>query len=59
MMSYRLAIVICFAVTVMGASNLYGIALGETSVEAQDHAQYRKIARGRGEVRFCYLTFFF
>jgi hypothetical protein len=47
---YILAIVICFAVSIMGLYHLWGISNGETSVEAQDHEVYRKNAKQRGEV---------
>jgi len=30
--------------------HLWGVGQGETSVEAQDNEQYRKIARSRGQV---------
>lgn len=47
---YILAVVLWFAVTVMGAWHLWSIANAETSVESQDNDYYRKIAKGRGEV---------
>lgn len=40
----------CIAVLVMLLWHLWGVAGGETSVEAQDHAVYRKVAKDRGEV---------
>lgn len=46
---YILAVVLWFAVTVMGAWHLWSIANAETSVESQDNDYYRKIAKGRGE----------
>ncbi|KAH0833003.1 hypothetical protein J3R83DRAFT_11986 [Lanmaoa asiatica] len=49
--SYILSAVICMAVLIMLLWHLWGVARGETSVEAQDHAVYRKIAEERGEVR--------
>ena len=52
-MLYILSAVLCFAVGVMLAYHLYGVAYGETAVEAQDHEQYRRQARQRDEV---YLT---
>lgn len=47
---YILAVVLWFAVTVMGAWYFWSIANAETSVESQDNDHYRKIAKGRGEV---------
>lgn len=49
-MIYILSIVLCFAVGVMLSYHLYGISWGETSVEAQDHEEYRKKAKQRNEV---------
>ncbi|KAH8074796.1 DHHC palmitoyltransferase-domain-containing protein [Cristinia sonorae] len=46
---YILSAVLGLAVTVMAAWHLWGIACAETSVEAQDHEHYRKVAKGRGE----------
>ncbi|KAF9223797.1 zf-DHHC-domain-containing protein [Gyrodon lividus] len=46
---YILSVVICIAITLMLLWHLWGIARGETSVEAQDHEVYRNIAKGRGE----------
>lgn len=57
MISYLLSVVICIAVLIMLLWHLWGIAHGETSVEAQDHAVYRKIAKGRGEVREFFLPY--
>lgn len=51
MMIYILAVVLCLAVSAMAGWHLYMVASGETSVETQDHEQYRKIAGQRGEVR--------
>jgi len=51
LMTFILSLVLCFAVGVMLIYHLYGISHGETSVEAQDHDEYRRKARGRGEVR--------
>jgi hypothetical protein len=39
------------AVGIMLLWHLWTVSLGETSVEAQDHEVYRKMARGRGDVR--------
>jgi len=50
-MIYILSIVLCFAVGVMLAYHLYGISWGETSVEGQDHEEYRMKAKNRNEVR--------
>lgn len=49
-MIYILSVVLCFAVGVMLMYHLYGIAYGETSVEAQDHEVYRRQAKKRSEV---------
>ena len=38
------------AVTAMAGWHLYMVSCGETSVESQDHEQYRKFAGHRGEV---------
>lgn len=51
---YILAVVLFFAVSVMGGYHLLGVAKGETSVEAQDHEIYRIKAKNRGEV--CWST---
>ncbi|KAF4615737.1 hypothetical protein D9613_012465 [Agrocybe pediades] len=48
-MIYILCIVLCFAVGVMLTYHLYGVSWGETTVEAQDHEQYRKKAKSRHE----------
>ena len=50
LLEYMLAIVICLAVTIMGGYHMWGVANAETTVESQDHEQYRKIARSRGDV---------
>lgn len=49
-MIYILSIVLCFAVGVMLSYHLYGISWSETTVEAQDHDEYRKKAKARNEV---------
>jgi len=38
-----------FAVGVMFLYHLWAVASAETSVEAQDHEVYRKVAKSRGE----------
>jgi palmitoyltransferase len=48
-MIYILAAVLGFAVGVMLAFHLWGVANAETSVEAQDHEHYRNLAKSRGE----------
>ncbi|KAH6913511.1 DHHC palmitoyltransferase-domain-containing protein [Coprinopsis sp. MPI-PUGE-AT-0042] len=48
-MMYILCVVLCFAVTVMGAWHIYGISSGETSVEGQDNELYRKRAKARDQ----------
>jgi palmitoyltransferase len=52
MLIYILAAVIGFALIFMGGYHFWAVSVGETSVESQDHDVYRKMARGRGEVRF-------
>ncbi|KAF8843788.1 zf-DHHC-domain-containing protein [Paxillus ammoniavirescens] len=49
-LTYVLSVVICIAITIMLLWHLWGIARGETSVEAQDHEVYRSVAKGRGEM---------
>ncbi|KAF8972266.1 DHHC palmitoyltransferase-domain-containing protein [Flammula alnicola] len=48
-MIYILSMVLCFAVGVMLSYHLYGISWAETSVEGQDHEEYRKKAKQRNE----------
>lgn len=48
-MIYILAIVLFFAVSIMGGYHLHGVVNGETSVEAQDHEIYKSKAKRRGE----------
>lgn len=48
-MIYILSVVLCFAVGVLGSYHLWGVSNGETSVEAQDHEQYRNRAKARRE----------
>lgn len=48
--SYMLSVVMCIAVLMMLLWHLWAVARGETSVEAQDHAVYRRTAKDRGEV---------
>ena len=40
-----------FAILIMFGWHLWSIGQGETSVEAQDNEQYRKVAKYRGKVR--------
>lgn len=47
--TYVLSVVLCLAVVIMVSWHLWGIACGETSVEAADHEQYRTLVSGRGE----------
>ncbi|KAI0707044.1 zf-DHHC-domain-containing protein [Earliella scabrosa] len=49
LLTYILATVLCMAVSAMASYHLYMVANGETSVESQDHEQYRRVARDRGE----------
>ncbi|KAI6025458.1 zf-DHHC-domain-containing protein [Pisolithus marmoratus] len=47
--TYVLCLVLSFAVTIMLTWHLWGVARGETAVEAQDHQVYAKWAKERGE----------
>lgn len=47
---YILSSVICLAVSIMSSWHIWSIANAETSVEAHDHEEYRRLAKGRGEV---------
>lgn len=58
-MVFILSVVLCFAVGIMLSYHLYGISWGETTVEAQDHEQYRKKAKQRNEVRYDYDILYF
>jgi len=49
-LTYMLSVVICIAVFIMLCWHLWGIARGETTVEAQDHEVYKRIAKDRGDV---------
>ncbi|KAI0819261.1 DHHC palmitoyltransferase-domain-containing protein [Trametes gibbosa] len=49
LLTFILSVVLCLAVSAMAGWHLYMVACGETSVETQDHEQYRKIASQRGE----------
>ncbi|KAI0259805.1 zf-DHHC-domain-containing protein [Gloeopeniophorella convolvens] len=46
---YFLCVVMCLAVGTMLAWHLWSVAVGETSVESQDHEHYRRVAKSRGE----------
>jgi len=48
-LTFILAVVLSLAVMVMLGWHLWSIAAAETSVEAQDHEHYRKVAKSRGE----------
>ncbi|EJD37742.1 zf-DHHC-domain-containing protein [Auricularia subglabra TFB-10046 SS5] len=48
-MTYILSIAIGLAVFIMLAWQVWGIAVGETAVESQDFAYYRRLAKERGE----------
>jgi palmitoyltransferase len=51
MMIYILSVVLGLAVGIMFGWHVWcGVAAAETSVEAQDHEVYRKVAKERGEV---------
>lgn len=47
---YILAGVIGLALVFMGGYHLWSAAVGETSVESQDHDVYRRMAKRRGDV---------
>ncbi len=51
---YFLCIVMCLAVGTMLVWHLWGVAVGETAVESQDHEHYQQVARSRGEVCLLY-----
>jgi palmitoyltransferase len=45
---YLLAIVLCIAVALMLSFHIWGIVVGETSVESHDFPMYRERAKSRG-----------
>lgn len=47
--TYIICLVLSFAVAIMLAWHIWGVARGETAVEAQDHEVYTKWAKERGE----------
>jgi palmitoyltransferase len=49
-LAYILCVVLCFSVGVMLCFQLWTVSIGETAVEGQDHAFYRKTAKSRGDV---------
>jgi palmitoyltransferase len=49
-LTYMLSVVICIAVFIMLCWHLWGVSRGETTVEAQDHEVYKRIAKDRGDV---------
>ncbi|THV00086.1 hypothetical protein K435DRAFT_657780, partial [Dendrothele bispora CBS 962.96] len=49
LLTFILSCVLCFAVGVILIVALWSVMKGETSVEAQDHEIYRKVALSRGE----------
>ena len=49
-LTYMLSVVLCIAVFIMLSWHLWAVARGETSVEAQDHEVYKRIAKDRGDV---------
>ena len=53
---YILACVLGFAVGIMVSWHLYGVSIGETSVESHDHEVYRQYAKERGTVRFLLIS---
>ncbi|KAG0702825.1 DHHC palmitoyltransferase-domain-containing protein [Suillus ampliporus] len=48
-LTYMLSVVLCLAVFIMLCWHLWGVTRGETTVEAQDHEIYRRIAKDRGD----------
>ncbi|KAG2756812.1 zf-DHHC-domain-containing protein [Suillus brevipes Sb2] len=48
-LTYMLSVVICIAVFIMLCWHLWGVSRGETTVEAQDHEVYKRIAKDRGD----------
>ncbi|KAH7903924.1 DHHC palmitoyltransferase-domain-containing protein [Hygrophoropsis aurantiaca] len=48
-LTYMLSVVLCLAVGIMLAWHVWGVARGETSVEAQDHEVYRRVATARDD----------
>jgi len=46
---YFLCLVMCLAVGTMFTWHLWGVAVGETAVESQDHEHYHRVALSRGE----------
>ena len=55
---YFLCVVVCLAIATMLVWHLWGVSVGETAVESQDHEHYHKIATSRGEVCPYYRLFF-
>ena len=51
---YFLCLVMCLAVGTMLTWHLWGVAVGETAVESQDHEHYQRVALSRGEVCLVY-----
>jgi hypothetical protein len=51
---YFLCFVMCLAVGTMLTWHLWGVAVGETAVESQDHEHYQQVALSRGEVCLVY-----
>ncbi|THU96387.1 hypothetical protein K435DRAFT_892742, partial [Dendrothele bispora CBS 962.96] len=49
LLTFILSCILCFAVGIMLIVALWSVMKGETSVEAQDHEIYRKVALNRGE----------
>ncbi|OAX42724.1 zf-DHHC-domain-containing protein [Rhizopogon vinicolor AM-OR11-026] len=48
-LTYMLSVVLCISVFIMLSWHLWAVARGETSVEAQDHEVYKRIAKDRGD----------
>ncbi|KAH9042253.1 zf-DHHC-domain-containing protein [Lactarius pseudohatsudake] len=47
---YFVCLVMCLAVGTMFTWHLWGVAVGETAVESQDHEHYQQVAQSRGEI---------
>ncbi|KAG1750279.1 hypothetical protein EDB19DRAFT_1679480 [Suillus lakei] len=56
-LTYMLSVVLCIAVFIMLCWHVWGVARGETTVEAQDHEVYKRIAKDRGDV-LCVISYF-
>ncbi|KAG0706744.1 DHHC palmitoyltransferase-domain-containing protein [Suillus ampliporus] len=48
-LTYTLHVVLCIVVFIMFCWHLWGVSRGETTIEAQDHEVYKRIAKDRGD----------